>query len=128
MFTVFFLAATPGSLGTLPPPHQGLGTLPPPHQGLGTLPPPHQGHHQTEGGKVRSVDKQQKIDENIYCLEVFWCYIYQSKTLWNIKKNHPCLHCPPRNHAGVSATGTIRPNIKFADFWCVFLTTKKSRS
>ena len=35
------------------------------------------------------------------------------------------LNCPPRNHAGVSATGKIRPNIQFAAFWFVFLTKIK---
>ena len=35
------------------------------------------------------------------------------------------IYCPPKNHAGVSATGKIRPNIKFGAFWCVFLTKKK---
>ena len=31
------------------------------------------------------------------------------------------LNCPPKNSAGVSDTGEIRPNIKFAAFWvCVF--------
>ena len=35
------------------------------------------------------------------------------------------LYCSPRNHAGVSATGKIRPKIKFAAFWCVFLTKIK---
>ena len=35
------------------------------------------------------------------------------------------LYCPSRNQAGVFATGEIRQNIKFADFWCVFLTKIK---
>ena len=30
-----------------------------------------------------------------------------------------------RNQAGVFATGEIRHNIKFTDFWCVFLTKIK---
>ena len=35
------------------------------------------------------------------------------------------LYCPSRKHAGVSATGKLRPNIKFAAFGCVFLTKIK---
>ena len=35
------------------------------------------------------------------------------------------LDCPSRNYAEVSATGKSRPNIKFAAFWCVFLTKIK---
>ena len=37
-------------------------------------------------------------------------------------------HCTPRNQEGTCAAGEIRQNIKFAPFWCVFLTTKKGRS
>ena len=33
--------------------------------------------------------------------------------------------CPSRNQAGIIATGEIRQNIKFAAFWCVFLTKIK---
>ena len=35
------------------------------------------------------------------------------------------LYYPSRKHTGVSATGEIRPKIKFAAFWCVFLTKIK---
>ena len=36
-----------------------------------------------------------------------------------------CLNCPSSKHQGTFATGKIRPNIKFASFWCVFLTKIK---
>ena len=35
------------------------------------------------------------------------------------------IDCPSSNQAGVFATGEIRRNIKFAAFWCVFLTKIK---
>ena len=35
------------------------------------------------------------------------------------------IYCPSRKSQGVSVTGKIRPNIKFAAFWCVFLTKIK---
>ena len=37
---------------------------------------------------------------------------------------HP-LDCTPRNHQGTIAAGKIRRNVKFAAFWCVFLTKIK---
>ena len=43
--------------------------------------------------------------------------------LWYYKQarlqNYMRLNCPPRNQAGVSGTGKIRPNIKFVASWCV---------
>ena len=35
------------------------------------------------------------------------------------------INCPSRNQAGIFATGEIRQNVKFAAFWCVFLTKIK---
>ena len=35
------------------------------------------------------------------------------------------IYCPSRNQAGVCATGEIRQQVKFAAFWCVFLTKIK---
>ena len=35
------------------------------------------------------------------------------------------LYCPARNHTGIIPTGKIRPNFKFAAFWCVFLKKLK---
>ena len=35
------------------------------------------------------------------------------------------INCPSRNQAGIFATGEIRQNVKFATFWCVFLTKIK---
>ena len=38
---------------------------------------------------------------------------------------HPQIHCPSTDQAGLCATGEIRQNIKFAAFLCVFLTKIK---
>ena len=51
----------------------------------------------------------------IYYLYTVHCII--KRIIWIIM-----VDCPPRHHAGVSDTGKIRPDIKFAAFWCVFLT------
>ena len=54
----------------------------------------------------------------------------EKKKFWSLSWYIPlvfiwCAHCPSRNQAGIFATGEIRQNIKFAAFWCVFLTKKK---
>ena len=38
------------------------------------------------------------------------------------------VHCPPRNHAGIIATGKTRPNVKFAAFGRVVFDKTKGRS
>ena len=55
-------------------------------------------------------------------------YLGKEDTSHDTKQNTLNIHCPPRNHTGVSATGKIRPNAKLAIFWCVFLTKNTGRS
>ena len=53
-----------------------------------------------------------------------------NRLLWNLLdpigiSGFGQLDCPSRNQAGLFATGEIRQNVKFAAFWCVFLTKIK---
>ena len=73
----------------------------------------------------------------LYCalllpdFQTIWLYIKVTShngldwALLNVSLKLRLIYCPPRNHPGVSATGKIRPNVKFSAFWCVFLTKIK---
>ena len=48
-------------------------------------------------------------------------YVFWKWAEWKLNQ----VDCPSRNQAGIIATGEIRQNVKFAAFWCVFLTKIK---
>ena len=43
----------------------------------------------------------------------------------DVERMHNVVNFTPRNQAGTIPAGEIRRNVKFAAFWCVFLTKRK---